>query len=377
MKTFVQNMVTALIFAVVCQTGLVVAEDVRWVSSDVEVASAADDQDALSLAPLPCSVEYLQCAAQCEPDAGCGCCWGAKRCCSVWTFDYEVRTFFNSHTSYEFGNAPGFPPEPYAPISRLDWDMDSTWHGLRVGLEKPNWCIHFNWLTPIEKNIHGLMADYDWNIDYGALGSDPDRLDRLSLSELKWNEGQMLDLGGEYKWSECFLGLPIEVWPGAGFRFQRLDMMAQGLYYVVPPLGELPGPRPAFDGVDVISFNQQYYQFYFGGQLRTQFCLAGRPVDLTFEGDYAATWGYNVDHHILRGARYTMESTDGGAMHLALVAETCIGRRASVGLRLDHMAISTTGTHRWVEPGVDMSWDDGVKVKSDQTSVAAFLRFHF
>lgn len=139
MKTFVRNIVMAVTLAALCQAGLAVAEDVRWVSSDVQLAGVAGDQDSSPLASLPCSVEHLQCSALGEPDAACetcgtecdgcdtgcgGCCW-TQPCCRVWTFDYEVRTFFNSHTSYEFGTAPGTVPA-YAPLSKLDWDMDST-----------------------------------------------------------------------------------------------------------------------------------------------------------------------------------------------------------------------------------------------------------
>lgn len=181
-------------------------------------------------------------------------------------------------------------------------------------MEKPCWEIHFEWLTPMEDDIHGQMADYDL-----LTPANPSQLDSYTLSDLRWNDGQMLDLGGEFKWRECVFGLPIEVWPGGGFRFQRLNMTGYGLTSVVPPTG----PDPTLDGVDVIDFNQQYYQFYLGGELRSHVCFLGHPVDVTFQGDWAGTWAFNVDHHLLRegGDRYTMEKTDGDSMHLALIAE--------------------------------------------------------
>jgi len=374
-KTLAPRVVTALTLAVLCQAGLVLAGDGRWVSGDVQAASEADVQEAGLLAPLPGSVDYLQCAEQCECDTGseycdtgCGGGCGAMRPCRVWTIDYQVRTLFNSHTSYEFGTGPGTTPA-YAPLSKLDWSLDSTWHGLRVGLEKPDWSVHFEWLTPIEDDVHGQMADFDW-----LTPADPSQLDSLTLSSLRWNDGQMLDLGGEFKWSDCFLGLPIEVWPGAGFRFQRFDMTARDVFYVVPPDGL------QYEG-DAITFNQQYYQLYIGGELRTELCLLGMPVDLTFEGDWAGTWGFNVDHHLLRtgGDRYTMENTSGGTVHLALIAETPVTRSLSIGVRGDHMAIDTTGTHRmvWQSQGLDLEWDNGVAVKSDQTSITAFVRLDY
>ena len=73
-----------------------------------------------------------------------------------------------------------------------------------------------------------------------------------------------------------------------------------------------------------------------------------RPVTITFEGDWAGTWGYNVDHHISGYEadgihRYTMDSTSGGAFHLSLTAETPLGKRFFFGLQADHTEIRTTG----------------------------------
>ena len=48
----------------------------------------------------------------------------------------------------------------------------------------------------------------------------------VSQSATRCNDGQKLELEGDYKWSDCFLGTQIELWPLAGFRFQRFDMTA-------------------------------------------------------------------------------------------------------------------------------------------------------
>ena len=71
-----------------------------------------------------------------------------RTCQRVWTIDYRVKTFFDSNTTYQFG-VPETDPNPYAPLSKLSWPLDSTWHGLQIGVEKPNWRAHFEWLTPM------------------------------------------------------------------------------------------------------------------------------------------------------------------------------------------------------------------------------------
>lgn len=79
-----------------------------------------------------------------------------------WTIDYRIQQMFDSRTSYQFGTPPGFVPQ-YAPVSKLDWSLDSTWTGLRVGVQKPNWDVHFEWLTTMGQGINGNMEDRDWN----------------------------------------------------------------------------------------------------------------------------------------------------------------------------------------------------------------------
>ncbi len=292
----------------------------------------------------------------------------------AWSVDYEVRSMFDSCTSYQFGNPPDDPAGSFAPLSRLDFALDSTWHGLQIGLEQPNWRAHFEWLTPIRKRIDGVMADFDWNIDDPQ--NDPTRLDSLTHSSQRWNDGQLLELGADFLLTDRLFGLPIELWPSAGFRFQRLNITAYSLSSLVPETG----PIPELEGVDIITFNQQYYVGYFGGQLRTTQFAGQMPIELTFQGDAGPTAGYNVDYHLIReGDRFTMEQTYGAAWHVALIVEAFLTRCLSVGLQADHTEIHTTGTHRLLnEPlDVDFAWDNGVMARSYQTSLTAFLRARF
>lgn len=298
-----------------------------------------------------------------------------------WTVGYRARWLFNSRTRYEFGTIPDTPPI-YAPLSRLDWSLNSQWQGFQIGSKGRDWELQFEWLAPVGSKIQGNLDDYDW-----LTPGDPTHLDSLSSSALRWNEGQLLDLGAEFHLTDCDpLGVWVEIWPMAGFRFQRFAMTGHdglqiiGDGVVVPPSGTpLPG--------DLITFNQQYYMGYIGGQLRSTLRL-GRlpPIACTFQGDWGRTAGYNIDHHLFYESlgvhRYTMESTYGGAVHFSFAAQMPITPWLSVGVQFDHMDIHTTGSHRWLTYDdygnrLDLTWDNGVKVTSTQNSVTAFLQARF
>ena len=180
--------------------------------------------------------------------------------------------------------------------------------------------------------------------------------------------------------TERLLGLPVEFWPLVGFRFQRFDMTSTNGVQIIPADGPFP---PPFDG-DLIRFNQQYYIGYAGAQLRQAIQRQGRPlINVTLQADYGATAGYNIDHHLFYEYygihRYTMESTDGGAMHFALTAEALLTKRLSLGVQADYLDISTTGSHRFLWSGAtptptDETWSNGVSVSSSQTAITAFIR---
>jgi hypothetical protein len=305
-------------------------------------------------------------------------CNSMKQTCRTWTIDYRVSSMFCSRTVYEFGTGPG--GQQYAPLSRLNWSLDSVWHGLQVGIEKPNYRVHFEWLTPMDRKLSGEMSDYDWE----GPDSPPDS---LSTSPERWQDGQRIDLGGEFKLTNCFFNMPIEIWPTAGFRFQRFGMMSYDGVQVVNNGGDPDTPPVGYRWHgSTISSNQQYYMGYFGGQLRTELNLANvRKISLTFQGDWAATAGYNVDHHISGYEkdgvhRYGYDSTHGGTIHLALIAETPFYKRFNIGVQADHTEVRTTGSHRFYEYGTrhtDETWSDGVKVNSDQNSLTAFIRGRF
>jgi len=298
-----------------------------------------------------------------------GDCWAARQDpAHVWTIDYKFRSLSKSSTSYQFGtDFP--PPDGWTPLSRLHFELNSLWHGVEIGFQKPLWGVHCEWLMPMQRNIDGNLNDYDWMIP------DADYTD-LGIAKERWIDGQMLDFNFEFRiWDEPF-GLPIDVWPVLGVRWQRFDLMCYDAVQVKD--GNVWPPNPTTYPGDVLSFNQQYFVGYLGGQLRTTVNLPVVPsFDLMFEGDWGATRGYNIDHHLLRpGDRYTMETTDGDSWHIALSAEVPVTRRLSMGFEAAYLQIHTTGKHRLRnEPlNEDETWDYGVKNQSEQTWLTAFVR---
>jgi len=320
--------------------------------------------------------------------------WSAPPGPLALTIDYRVLTMFNSHTSYQFGSGPpqlerGLLSGPYAPESKLDWSLNSVWTGFRLGAEEEDSAGHFEWLTPMAQSISGTMEDFDWNIDDPR--NDPTRLDSLSRSSERWNEGQMLEIEYEFRLLKRPLGLPVDLWPLAGFRWQRFDITSYAGNQIIGDgvIVPLPGPFPRpYDG-DIITFKQEYSIGYLGAQFRGR--LETRmlpPIAWTLEGDWGYTQANNVDHHLFYeyrdSHRYSMEDTHGDCLHISLTAEAlfCLDR-FSIGLQADHTEINTTGTHHLLQYGgtyyapIDETWTNGVSVSSSQTAITAFLRLRF
>jgi hypothetical protein len=375
MKIFMHHAMMTLIVAAVCQTGLAQDMGFRWVSDQSETASAADVPKAGTAAQSPCDVGDSAGAERGSSECGCeNCLRAATQPCRTWYVDYRVQRMFDSNTSFQFGSSSPLIG-PYTPISKLTYSLDSTWTGLRLGVQKPNWDVHFEWLTPMGQTIDKGIVDYDWNISDPK--NDPTRLDSLAQLSTRWNDGQKLELEGERKWSDRFLGLPIELWPLAGFRFQRFDMTADRGYQIIGDGKEVSLPGPFSDQGDCLTLNQQYYIGYVGAQFRAAIQRTYRPpIAVTFQADYGGTGAYNIDYHLQRGGdMHQMMSTGGGSLHLALIADAPFNNHCSIGLQADHAEIRTTGTLRQVQNGIWITSDYGVQANSDQTSLAAYFRF--
>jgi hypothetical protein len=368
-----------LLIAILCPVGVVWAEDDAPLPSEAAKAAVAEEPAGVALSSD--GIEKTSCVVERPKGTACSdnVCAVVQPCGRVWTIDYRVKTYFDSNTTYQFG-VPETSPNPYSPLSKLSWPLDSTWHGVQVGVEKPKWRAHFEWLTPMVHDAYRNMADYDW--------SGPDR-DPASLSSSpeRWTDGQTVELEGSFKLTDHIFRTPLELWPVIGFRFQRFGLMAHdgdqiindGTFPNLPPVGY------HWQG-DTVSFNQQYYMGYVGAQIRGNWNVSNcRCVTFVLQADWADTWGFNVDHHIsgyeASGIhRYTTESTQGGTFHIALTAETQVSKRFFLGVQADHLEVRTWGSHHLVETGaanVDLTWTNGVSATSDQNSLTAYIRARY
>ncbi len=380
METFVRRvLLLSAVVILVCQIGLAQAGSIYYVSADKsEGTAAASDQKTATVSQPPC-VENSICPQNCTTENGCCCCCCA---CRWWYVDYEIQRMFG-YTARQFGSWPTGEQglaAPYAPESKLDYSLNSTWTGIKVGVQSCQWDVHLEWLVPMAQHIDGGIYDYDWNIDTPR--NNATRLDSLSHSATRWNDGQQLNLEADYKYSDCILGMPIEVWPLAGFRWERLDMTAYGTVQLVPPDG------PFANQGDIGTENQQFYTGFIGFQLRR--CIEREcrpPINLMFQFDWGATGGYSVDEHLdyyyrYGYHRYKMDSTGGDTIHLALCADVPLNCHWDLGLKADYYRIRTTGTERLlVVQGdqilADGSNSNGVLVKSEQTDITVYLQYIF
>lgn len=289
---------------------------------------------------------------------------------AVFKLDYRLRWLTHSHTSYEFGT-PEQPPEGWTPLSRLVFSLDSLWHGVGVGWERPGWNLRFEWLTPMQRHVQGDLEDYDW------LPPNPDgSFTDLGVMRQRWTDAQMLELAGQFRLLDRPLNLPLEVWPGAGFRWQRLGLMASDPFQLKEFNVWQEEPWSYYG--DVISFKQEYFVGYVGGEIRAT--IEGwrlPPLQVTFRGDWGWTDGYNIDHHLIReGDRYTKQSTHGDTWRVGLSCETLLRRCLSLGFEVDYLEFATKGRHHLINipEGQDLTWDHGVRAWSDQTWLTAFVR---
>lgn len=287
---------------------------------------------------------------------------------SCWTIDYRYRALAGSGLTSTFGTSQP-PPTGYAPLSQLNFPLNSSWHGIRIERDQPTWGVHFEWMAP-QQGIDGQMTDCDWR--YSAPPSPDQQFTDLGYAWEHFAEGQMVNLGLDFQLCDHVYRFPIEVWPTIGFRWQRFDIDchdgAQPKYdnQWLPTSDQYPG--------NVITFNQQFYVAYLGGQFR----LRIRSVLLTLQADWGYTWAYNIDHHLdCAGDLYTMEATEGNSWHLGFTAEVPVTCHFSFGFQCDHLEIRTSGTHHLqnLPLGEDYSWTNGVSVDSNQTLLMAFLRF--
>ena len=283
----------------------------------------------------------------------------------------KIERMTGSHTSYEFGNP--FPPNQ-APLSRLEFPLDSWWAGAELRAIFPRFSIGVEALTNLSRETEGRMQDSDWDDE-----NHPDHKTIYSESRCRMEPSYVVRADIDLKVSD-WLGLPgwLDLRPVAGVRRQRFSLVAHDgtqwdLTNQEPPL-LLPG--------DGISFEQVYSQYFLG--LRAGLDL-GRYVNLNsltalLQCDWAYVEGRNRDHHILRaGERYTYEDTHGHAWHGSIGLRAGLSEHLSLAAEADILSISTVGSHRLVNAplGIDFMFSDGVKVWSDQKRLSLLLQYRF
>ena len=281
---------------------------------------------------------------------------------------FKTETFVASHTSYEFGNP--FPPHQ-APLSRLEFPMDSFWVGGKLRASFPRFSVGAEGLTNVSMDTPGHMSDSDWDDD-----QKPSRKTVYSESKCRFMPSYIVRTDLDLKISD-WAGLPpnLDLRPLVGFRWEDFHFITHDGLQVYPGSGEPPTPLPG-DGID---FKQMYWQYFTGARAALDL---GKPLMLNslallLQLDWAYVEGQNVDHHLLRGQRFTMEETYGDAWHWSVGLNAGLTKNVSLALETDFLMLSTTGTHRLEEPGVSFQFNNGVRVWSEQTSVSLTLAYAF
>lgn len=281
--------------------------------------------------------------------------------------------FMGSHTSYEFGN----PEAPYqAPLSRLEFPLDSWWVGAKMRAGFPRFSIGVEALTTASKAAEGHMQDSDWEDN-----ARPTTLSIYSESPCRLSTSWIVSTDVDLKISD-WIGLPswFDLRPLVGFRWQEFQFTAHDGLQVYPGYpGMAPDPLPG----DAIGFEQTYWQYYAGARAGIELPKPAMLKSLT--ALLQLDWGYveaqNTDHHLLRGKRYTLEETTGDALHGSVGLAAGLTERLTLSLDGDFLRINTTGTHRWLDqnfsPVIDEQWSHGVKVWSEQNRLSLTLSYAF
>lgn len=292
----------------------------------------------------------------------------------VWSVELRVENYFAAHTSYEFGNP--FPPYQ-APLSRLEFPLDTWWVGFEARRRFPRFSAGIEVMRNFTREAEGLMKDSDWTDD-----AHPGVRTIYSESNCRMDPSYTVRADADLKIAD-WIGLPsyLDIRPVVGFRWQRFNLVAHDGTQWEVGMPDLPLPG------DVIAFTQTYRQYFLG--LRADYDIGrhlGIPrLRLQGQCDWARVDGKNEDQHLtylqLGIKRFTYENTSGHAWHGALALKYGFTPAWSAKLEADYLKIKTTGSHLWhVDNGFsvqEQSWENGVKVWSEQLSINLGLEYAF
>ena len=298
-----------------------------------------------------------------------------------WIFDFGLQRFLMSHTSYEFGGLY----EPFQkPLSRLEFPINTWWLDFRLRRTCPRWSIGVRGGLSVAKNTDGRMKDSDWESpeDTGMKTTYSESACRLENSYLFRGD---VDVN-----ISDWLGLPpsFEIRPLFAFEFQRLNFMAHdgvmwdiGSYNNSDAEEVLVGisSAAALPG-DFIHFRQDYYMYQIGLRGVYDGFKIGKYINIkaTGEADWGPVLGYNEDHHLLNGLSGRIKSS-GNSLYFSTGLEMVFAKTITAGVSMDYLYIRTTGVERQqlLPKGVAVTWPDGVKAWSDQTSLIAHVSYSF
>jgi outer membrane protease len=290
-----------------------------------------------------------------------------------WSVDFRFRNYFSSHTSYEFGNP--LPPNQ-EPLSRLEFPLNSWWAGVEVRRRFSRFSVGLEAMRNVSGEASGRMKDSDWEDE-----NQPGLLTTYSASRERIAPSYTVRGDVDLKVSDG-VGLPsgFDLRPVLGFRWQHFSFVTHdGLQsYPAPEADRPPDPLPG----DGIGFKQTYWHAFLGVKLAYEWesppYVSMLGVRMQLDGAYVT--GDNVDHHLLRdGQRFTYENTQGTGWHASLGLDVGLTPQLTGTIDMDYLRLSTTGSHRLVNSlfDVDLTFNNGVKVRSRQASLTLGLRYAF
>jgi len=286
----------------------------------------------------------------------------------------KVKRLDNSHTSYEFGNPD---PPGQAPLSRLEFPLDSWWVGGELRASFPRFSMGIEVLQSAQGNVGGRMYDSDWDDASAPLDAKTD----YGVFRCRMEPSYMARADIDMEVAD-WLGLPqwISLRPVVGMRYQHFRLNAyNGIQYDLTGVRYEPILMPESS---VIRFKQTYWQYFIGVRsgIDVGKYLGVSDLKLTTQLDWAYVEGSNEDKHMLREPdRFTYEDTYGHAWHASIGLKKGLSKNLFLSMDFDYLQIDTTGSHRWSvhSEGIDQSWGNGVKVWSEQKSISLSLEYQF
>lgn len=260
-----------------------------------------------------------------------------------WVVEWKTKIMFNSHTSYEFGN----PFSPFqAPLSRLEYPMNSIWTGASVRRDLDRFSVGIEYLSTAANQYSGQMKDSDWDDD-----TTPKRLSVYSASATRMHPSFQLSADVDMQVRD-WLHLPpaVDLRPVVGLRWQQLRFtMHDGAQYEYATDGSisqtdmLPG--------DVLRFKQNWYHLFTG--LRLGYTWDNPPllhrIKLNSQWDWSYVQGRDKDDHLLRGDRVTRDDTVGHAWHAMVGVAFGLTEQLDLGVEVERLRIRTAGWHRHID----------------------------